>query len=73
MADKPQFEEIQGESDPEGDMETRKVQSLGRVDVPDEYLEYIGVDEGDKVLVICEENSVTITEATKTKVMENGR
>lgn len=73
MADKPEFEELQGDSDPVGDMETRKVQSIGRVDIPDKYLEQIGVDEGQKVLVICDEDEVTITKATKDKVFKNGR
>lgn len=73
MADKPTFEEIQGDGDPVGNMETRKVQSIGRVDVPNDYLEQIDVDEGDKVLVICGEDEVTITKATKDKVFRNGR
>lgn len=69
MADKPKFEEIQGESDPVGDMETRKVQSLGRVDIPDEYLDQIEVEVGEKVLVVCNEDSVKITKATRDKVL----
>lgn len=73
MADKPEFEEISGESDPVGDMETRKVQSLGRVDVPDDYLEQIGVDEGDKVLVVCNEDGVEIVKATKERAFNHGR
>lgn len=73
MSDKPEFEEIQGDSDPVGEMETRKVQSLGRVDCPNEYLEQIGVEESDKVLVICEEDDIRITKATKEKVFNNGR
>lgn len=72
MADKPEFTEVGGDSDPVGDMETRKLQSLGRVDVPDNFLEQIGVDEGDKILVICDEDSVKITEATKEKLFSNG-
>lgn len=73
MADKPEFEELQGDSDPVGEMETRKVQSLGRVDVPNDYLEQINVEEGQKVLVVCEEDEVRITKATKEKVFNNGR
>lgn len=73
MDDKPEFEELTGDSDPVGDMETRKVQSLGRVDVPNEYLEQIDAEEGNKVLVICEEDEVRITKATKDKAFNNVR
>lgn len=73
MADEPKFEELKGDSDPVGDVETRKLQALGRVDIPDEYLEQIDTEEGDKILVICEEDQVIITEATKDKVMRNGK
>lgn len=71
MDDKPSFDEVEQESDPVGDMETRKVQSMGRVDVKDEYLEQIGVDEGDKVFIICEENEVRIIKATKENMMKH--
>lgn len=73
MSDEPEFSELGGESDPVGDMETRKLQSLGRVDVPDEYLEQIDVEEGEKILVLCGEDEVTITKATREKVFNNGR
>lgn len=73
MSDEPTFDELDGDSDPVGDMETRKLQSLGRVDIPDEYLSQIGVEEGDKVLVVCEDDDVRITKATKEKVFQNGR
>jgi bifunctional DNA-binding transcriptional regulator/antitoxin component of YhaV-PrlF toxin-antitoxin module len=73
MDDKPEFEELDGDSNPVGDMETRKVQSLGRVDVPNEYLEQIDAEEGNKVLVICEEDEVIITKATKDKAFNNVR
>lgn len=73
MTDGPTFEEIEPDGDPVGDMETRKVQSPGRVDIPDDYLAQIGIEEGSKVLVICEEDEVVITEATKEKVLNNER
>ena len=73
MADEPTFEELGGEPDPVGDMETRKLQSLGRVDIPDEYLTQIDVDEGEKIMVICEEDEIIITKATKDKLFRNGR
>ena len=73
MAEEPDYEELGTESDPQGSMETRKLQQLGRVDIPDEYLEHIGVSEGSKVLVVCEEDSVRITKATKEKVFQNGQ
>lgn len=73
MDDKPEFEELGEDSNPVGDMETRKLQSLGRVDVPDEFLDQIDTDEGDKILVICEEDSVKITKATREKVFGNGK
>lgn len=64
MADQPTFEDVTGDKDPTGEYRTRKVQSLGRVDVPDEYLENMGVEEGDKVAVVCGEDFVKIVKAT---------
>ena len=64
MADKPEFDDITGDTDPVGDTTTRKVQQLGRVDVPDEYLEQIGCEEGEKVFVACEEDEIRIVKAS---------
>lgn len=68
MDDKPTFEELEQESDPEGDTETRTVQKMGRVDVPDEYWDHLNVDQGDKVFVICKEDSIEIVEAKASRL-----
>jgi len=73
MSDEPTLDELGGDPDPVGDMETRKLQSLGRVDIPDEFLNQIEVDEGEKIMVICGEDEVTITKATKDKLFRNGK
>lgn len=71
MGDEPTFDDVTGESDPVGDTTTRKVQQLGRVDVPDEYLEHINVEEGDKVFVACDENEVRIVKASKDRLFND--
>ncbi len=48
----------------EGNVDSRKVQTGGRVNVPDDFLEYIGVGENDRVLVAAEDGKVTIRPAT---------
>jgi len=73
MSDEPTLDELGGDPDPVGDMETRKLQSLGRVDIPEEFLNQIDVDEGEKIMVICGEDEVTITKATKDKLFRNGK
>lgn len=73
MSDEPKFDDLGADSDPVGSMETRKLQSLGRVDIPDEFLEQIDSKEGQKILVICEEDQIVITKATKDKVFRNGK
>ena len=71
MTEGPKFDDIGGESDPVGDSTTRKVQQLGRVDVPDNYLEQIGCEKGDKVFVVCEEDSIRIVKATADRVLND--
>lgn len=71
MDDKPEFEEVQGESDPVGDTTTRKVQQLGRVDIPEEYLDQIDVEEGQKVFVACGEDEIKIVKASKDRLFNN--
>lgn len=71
MADEPTFDDVKGESDPVGDTTTRTVQQLGRVDVPDDYLEQIGADKGDKIFVACEEDEVRITKASADRIFDD--
>jgi len=73
MSNEPTLDELGGDPDPVGDMETRKLQSLGRVDIPEEFLNQIDVDEGERIMVICGEDEVTITKATKDKLFRNGK
>lgn len=71
MDEKPEFEEVTGDSNPVGDSTTRKVQQLGRVDIPDDYLEQLDVEEGDKVFVACKEDEVRIVKATADRLFDN--
>jgi len=71
MTDGPTFDDIGGDSDPVGDSTTRKVQQLGRVDIPDEYLDQINCDRGEKVFVVCEEDSIRIVKATADRVLRD--
>lgn len=73
MSDAPTFDELDGQPDPVGDSVTRKVQSLGRVDIPDEYLHQLDVDEGENVFVVCDENEVRIIKASAENLVTNGR
>lgn len=71
MGEKPTFEEVGVDNDPEGEMVTRKVQELNRVSIEEEYLDNMGVDIGDKVFVVCKEDSVEIMKADASKLTEN--
>lgn len=73
MADTPEFEDVTGDSDPVGDTTTRKVQQLGRIDIPDDYLEQIGVEQGEKVMVACEEDQIRIVEASVDRLLDDAR
>lgn len=52
------------EKDVDGDVQSRKVQTEGRLNIPDEYLSYIGVDEGEEVFVGVDGDKIIIREAT---------
>lgn len=69
MADKPEFEELEKDKDQEGETETRMVQSMGRIDVPDEFWDHLDIEEGDKVFVVCKEDSVEIVEASASRLI----
>ena len=71
MVDEPTFEQMGEESDPVGDTSTRKVQKLNRVSIDEEYLENIGVDVGDKVFIVCKEDSIEIMKADASKLIDN--
>jgi len=46
-----------------GDIELRKVQQNGRVNIADSYLEHIGVKEGEKVMIVAEDGGLFVTKA----------
>ena len=50
--------------DVDGDMVTRKVQTGGRINVPDRFLGYIGCGEHDSIIVAAEGGELKIKEAT---------
>lgn len=71
MVDEPTFEELGEDSDPVGETETRKVQELNRVSIDEDFLDQIGVETGDKVFVVCKEDSVEIMKADASKLINN--
>ena len=54
----------------EGDFESRKIQKIGRIDVPDEFWEFIGLDIGDEVIVIAKGDRLVIAEKDLNKMEE---
>lgn len=46
----------------EGDFTTRKVQSQGRVDIPNDYLQAQGLEEGDDVIIRFTDDGIEVIE-----------
>lgn len=44
----------------EGDFVARQVQVLGRIDIPDNYLDHVGFTVGDDVVVLLEDGAIRI-------------
>jgi len=68
MEEEPDFDEIGDEVDPVGQVKTRQLQKQGRVDLPDHFYEHLGMNVGDSIMVVCEEDGVKIVEATADKL-----
>lgn len=51
------------DKDVEGEVETRKVQTGGRLNLPDKFLEYIDSPQGSKVMVFAEDGELKIKKA----------
>lgn len=60
------------DKDLDGQMVTRKVQDGGRINFPDEYLDYSGVGSGDRVFIIVEEDGLRIVEADAKRLAATG-
>jgi len=61
-AESKTFGGIDGDID--GDVQSRTVQTEGRLNIPDEYLSFIDVEVGDEVFVGVDGNQIIIKEAT---------
>lgn len=48
----------------DGSVQSRKVQTEGRLNIPDEYLSHLGVEEGEEVFVGVDGDQIIIKEAT---------
>lgn len=57
------FDDVQGD-DPVGEFDTRTLQDGGRVSIPSEYLNAIGMEVGDNIFVACKEDGIVIKEAS---------
>jgi len=67
--EKPDFDEVQGDDhDPVGQTKSRKVQTPGRVDIPDSFLDHIGAPTGDNVMVVLKDDHVEILPADISKL-----
>lgn len=69
MEDKPDFSDVGTDNDPEGQVETRQVQKLNRVDIPDEFMDFLDLGHQDRIMVICREDRIVIKEATANEVL----
>lgn len=74
MDDKPDFKDVGRDPDPVGNIQTRRLQEQGRVDIPEHFYEHLGIDVGDNIMIVCEEDGVKIVEATvdKLSLSQNG-
>ncbi len=70
MTDKPDLGEAVEESDPVGNFDTRELQQQGRVAIPKEYREHLGLDINDSIMVVCEEDHIKVMEAKVDKLSE---
>lgn len=57
-------DELDLSADIEGQFSEAKVQSKGRINLPNPYLEYIGVEEGDKVFIVVKDGELVVKEAS---------
>jgi len=44
----------------DGDFQVRKIQKLGRVDVPDKFWDHVGLDIGQEIIVVVEDDAVKL-------------
>lgn len=54
----------------DGDFVSRKVQSKGRIDVPEDYLDGIGVEKGDHVALVFKGGYIAVVEKDIQKMDE---
>ena len=52
------------DGDVDGSVQSRTVQTEGRLNIPDEYLRHIDVEEGEEVFVGVDGDQIIIKEAT---------
>lgn len=60
--DEDEVDITMAETDPSGQIEKYTIQTGKRVKIPDNWLEFLDLDEGDDVIVKCEDDSVVIKE-----------
>lgn len=64
------FDDVGNGGDPVGNMETRKIQQMERVDIPEEYIKHLGLSKGDRVVVVCKEDRIVIIEQDIEKIKD---
>jgi len=55
----------------DGDFTTRKIQSNGRLNIPDGYLGYAGVGEGDEIAIVAEDGNIVVRQANAQDLIES--
>lgn len=68
MADKNSNEFGAVSTDAEGNVELRDVQKRGRVSFPAQFLEYIGCEPGDAVIITADDGELKVKKATSDNI-----
>lgn len=58
------------EKDHSGDVEKFKIQTGSRVKIPQEWLNYLGLEVGDDIIVACEDDGILVKEWTRENLQE---
>lgn len=60
MADETEHDFMQEETNPVGDFDKRRVQSGPRIGVKENYLDQVGLEEGDDSTVVCLKDAIIV-------------
>lgn len=52
-----------------GEVEMNTLQTDGRVSIPERFYRFLGIEEGQRVLIICEEDRIEIMKGSKDNIL----